>query len=342
MIFNIKTMLSKNIFYVFRYRMSLLLFVCLLVFHTTVVLAQGTVTESINILLNREVMQTMQVGSVGVSVTITTDNTNTVSLRMLDPNDGTFDVNSGVLPGTTKAANNGQITFLVKGLSHGTATLTFDTDTGSNTAKQLVNVIGIEAKIGVDNPFGTAPLSLLFTGKSEVADGISIARVWDFGSDSNAFDITNQGGSDNKNKTVEFKKEGVHDVTLTITATIPDIGFVTDSVRTSVCVFPEEGMETGTATAVRGVVWNERDIDGVTVLTPLPFVIVTLVGKEDVVKPTGILGTYRFEEIEAGIYTIFACRIFGNCINGGEFTISDGQVITKEFVFRSEEKKETN
>ncbi|MGR3319550.1 MAG: hypothetical protein ACUZ8O_13865 [Candidatus Anammoxibacter sp.] len=64
-------------------------------------------------------MQTIQVPDVTISndnvgVTITTDNTNTISLRLLDGSDDSFDANSGALTGTATAGNNGQVTFFIR------------------------------------------------------------------------------------------------------------------------------------------------------------------------------------------------------------------------------------
>ncbi|MGR3319551.1 MAG: hypothetical protein ACUZ8O_13870 [Candidatus Anammoxibacter sp.] len=66
----------------------------------------------------------------------------------------------------------------------------------------------------------------MFTDESEEGNGITITkRTWDFGNDSKT-KVTNTGGADNKNKTVEFNEEGVHMVTLEVTADIADIGLV--------------------------------------------------------------------------------------------------------------------
>ena len=232
---------SKNIFSV--------VIGLLFCFQISIISAQsvtGTLTDSINILVNREVMQTIQVPDVTISndnigTTIITDNTNTVSLSLLsaDGSDDTFDVNSGVLTGTATKKNNGQVTFLIKGRSHGTSTLTFSDGTGTNTAKQLVNVIGVEAEISTGTLFGETPLSLVFSDKSKEGVGITITkRTWNFGNDSKT-KVTDPGGADNKNKTVEFVEEGVHIVTLEIAADVDGIGLVTDSTSTAVCVFPD-------------------------------------------------------------------------------------------------------
>ena len=316
-------------------------------------------------------MQTIQVPDVtdsndNIGVTITTDNTSTVSLSLLgmDESDDTFDVKSGALTGIATAANNGNVTFFIKGLEHGTSTLTFNADTDTSTVKQLVNVIGIEAEIDIeDEPFGEVPLVLKFTDISEdvnEVDGITNKeQKWIFDEDSGI--VIEEGGDANAEEiTLQFDEEGLHIVTLEITADIAGIGLVTDRTSTAVCIFPavdeveevldceelEIGEESGVS--ISGVVWFEDEVGA---RQPVTGAVVTLIGNEKTyIAITGLNGIYRFDrfdrfdrDIPPGNYTTFAC-LLGVCAEGtdstdaviNEFFLCDGDSINIDFVLKKQ------
>lgn len=264
----------------------------------------STISSSLNLLINDEGMYTVKLQDEndqplnGEDVTLTISNTDVITVGVIDPV-------AGSTTQVVKTNGKGEITAIIEGLQQGTSSVSFSLDDDTDVLpNQLgVNVIGVDARITLDEPFdedrpfSEVPFTVNFTDDS-MGDDI-IDRQWDF-DDGSA--VVNTSDVDVSH---EFSEAGVHNVTLTITAET-DIGNITDSDTVAICGFPrgDRGIPSvdGTAT-VNGVVFLSDP------LVPMPGARVTLSGNRDRVTITGFNGTYKFRNVIPGNYTIFACKL---------------------------------
>lgn len=270
----------------------------------TDVLGQGgTITTSIALILDQEMMENLKVNDkngaplINKQVTATVDKPDVMTLSILSPGEGDKIIDeSGVL--IAKTDLNGQETFVVRGLSAGTATVTFEVIDGVDTiSKQLaVDVVGVKAKIEADKNTGEAPLTVTF---DDLSTGTVTARKWDF----NDIDLSI---SNEKSPTHTFKNSGLFNVTLEITA-LSRIGSVKARDNVAICVFP--GKE-GLPGAIFGTIFDE--------VGNFPInraeVLLLSVDREESQR-TGLDGTYRFEDVKPGSVIITVCkRLFYDCV----------------------------
>ncbi len=297
--------------------------------------AANSLSKTVNLLLNEETFETITIFDLnGVplqnnnNITISIDEPEIVELRELNGDESKSFAESNLA-----TDENGRVSFFIKGVKHGTATVSFNVlpngaGTDTSNLRRLdslsVNVIGIDAvfsvtkdidsaipeKLPLDFISGAAPFELKFLDESIPAgdedDGnIKIkSRKWTFRDINNSDnpDIENDPGAE---FTKKFNK-GMHTATLEITAET-DIGVLVDKASVSICA-TEAAKDEGFG-SINGVVFNADPF------FPLADATVTLSGIQTRTKITTGNGTFKFRAVRAGEYSIFACFPNAACEN---------------------------
>lgn len=233
--------------------LTYILFLCISLFTFNVSAQTVTAFRQINLLKNNEIIETIMfvrtdpelaVGEITATLKDSDEAKNIIALRIFNPlgNDEVIEVSEGTLKAETDT--DFKETFAIKGLNHGTATVSFMVNGTSSVENDIninVNVIGVEAQFTAEPIEGTLEgtlpsLDVIFTNNSETFNEEETTWKWDFG---DGTDCEDDDDCDKRTpKPHMYEKAGIFNASLKMT-TITDIGNITIGTSTVIVVQPE-------------------------------------------------------------------------------------------------------